>query len=286
MKKKTSIRYFGKTPVRALWDDGRSLYLYSAVDLIKAFVDSSNPRLYWNALKRRHPQLAGMTYQGKLTASDGKAYQSDLLDETGVSETLYLIPLKDRDSLREWVRGGSSPLDERSKQRALALYEGDLLNDFEIGTVKGLRQIHSYLFAGLYPFAGKVRDKNISKGGFLFASWDSLPNALAKIEAMGEGSFEEIVDKYVEMNVAHPFMEGNGRATRIWLDQMLKRGLSSCIDWSKIGKEEYLRAMEKSPLNLEPLKVLLKQALCEDVESREVFMKGIDYSYYYEEIGD
>ncbi|MDR1226758.1 MAG: Fic family protein, partial [Prevotellaceae bacterium] len=151
------------------------------------------------------------------------------------------------------------------------------------GTANGLQQIHAYLFGGLYDFAGQIRQKNISKGGFQFAVAHFLGSTLKQIEQMPENTFEEIVDKYVEMNIAHPFMEGNGRSTRIWLDLMLKKRLKKCIDWSKIGKNDYLNAMIKSSVSSAAIKNLLKHALTDEINSREMFMKGIDYSYYYEE---
>jgi cell filamentation protein len=146
-----------------------------------------------------------------------------------------------------------------------------------------LKQIHAYLFGGLYDFAGQIRQKNLSKGGFQFAVSHFLGNTLKHIEAMPEATLEDIVNKYVEMNIAHPFMEGNGRSTRIWLDLILKKRLQRCIDWSKIAKQDYLDAMKLSPTNSGILKQLLERALTPEINNRELFMKGIDYSYYYEE---
>ena len=149
--------------------------------------------------------------------------------------------------------------------------------------MKGLQQIHSYLFGGLYDFAGKIRTKTISKGGFTFCLAQYLPQQLGIVEQMPESTFDEIVSKYVEMNVAHPFMEGNGRSTRIWLDLIFKRSLKKCVDWSKINKNEYLDAMRQSATNDAAIRRLLSGALTDDINSREMFMKGIDYSYYYEQ---
>ena len=153
----------------------------------------------------------------------------------------------------------------------------------EPGSVKCLQQIHAYLFGGLYDFAGQIRSKNISKGGFSFANALHFPVVLPSIEKMPENTLDEIVDKYVEMNVAHPFMEGNGRSTRIWLDLMLKRSLKKCVDWSKINKNDYLTAMERSVVDATRIKELINSALTDKIDDREMFMKGIDYSYYYEE---
>ncbi len=177
-------------------------------------------------------------------------------------------------------------IDEISKQRAIKLFGSPDLSSFEVGTTKGLQQIHEYLFGGLYDFSGKIRSKNISKGGFTFASAIYLKSGLSEIEKMPERTFEDIVKKYVEMNIAHPFMEGNGRSTRIWLDLMLKRNIKQCVDWRKIDKNDYFNAMERSPVNDLELRELIRTALTNKIDDREVFMKGIEQSYYYEEPDD
>lgn len=177
-------------------------------------------------------------------------------------------------------------LDEKSKQKAYELFESGLINEIEAGTVKGLQQIHSYIFGGLYDFAGQIRTVNTAKGGFAFAPAMYLRENLAFIEKMPEDTPEEIVKKYVEMNVAHPFREGNGRSTRIWLDLILKKNLKKCTDWSKIDKREYLTAMQESPVDSTHIYELIQQALTTEIDDSEIFMKGIDYSYYYEQVDD
>ena len=174
-------------------------------------------------------------------------------------------------------------VDELSKERAINLFNSNELSTFEVGTTRGLQQIHEYLFGGLYDFAGKIRTKDISKGGFRFASCLYLTESLAAINTLPEQTYEEIITKYVEMNVAHPFMEGNGRTMRIWLDLLFKKNLQKCIDWQNIEKMYYLNAMERSPINALEIRELLRTALTEKVDDREVFMKGIEQSYYYEE---
>lgn len=169
-----------------------------------------------------------------------------------------------------------------SKVKALQLFEDGLLETFEVGTFAGLAQIHKYLFEDLYDFAGKVRTVNIAKGGFRFAPVMYLQAALDHISAMPQSTFDEIIEKYVEMNVAHPFREGNGRSTRIWLDAILKKELGQVVDWSRVDKEDYLLAMERSPIKDVEIKVLLKDALTDQIHDREVYMKGIDQSYHYE----
>lgn len=183
----------------------------------------------------------------------------------------------------EWLNYGNNSLDRKSHTKAYGLYESGLLNSMEPGTLKCLQQIHAYIFGGLYDFAGQVRTKNISKGGFTFANCMHFPDTLQVIECMAETTFDEIMDKYVEMNVAHPFMEGNGRSTRIWLDLMLKRSLRRCVDWSRINKNEYLAAMRESVADSTHVKRLVESALTPLINDREMFMKGIDYSYYYEQ---
>ena len=174
-------------------------------------------------------------------------------------------------------------IDGKSRNIAYTLWESNLVADKDVGKVKSLQQIHAYLFGGLYDFAGKIRTKTISKGNTLFCLAEYLHDNLKTIEQMPETTFDEIVDKYVEMNVAHPFMEGNGRSTRIWLDLIFKKQLKMCVDWSKIDKKDYLDAMIASHMDSTRIRELLKQAMTDRIDDREIFMKGIDYSYYYEQ---
>ena len=169
-----------------------------------------------------------------------------------------------------------------SKMKAVEMFEKGFLDTFEVGTFEGLAKIHKYLFGDIYHFAGKMRTVNIAKGGFRFAPVMYLEIALANISKMPQSTFDEIVEKYVEMNVAHPFREGNGRSTRIWLDAILKKELNMVVDWSKVDKNDYLLAMERSPIKDVVIKVLLKDALTDRINDREVYMKGIDASYHYE----
>ncbi len=169
-----------------------------------------------------------------------------------------------------------------SKRKALWLFESGTLDSLEAGTFAALQEIHKCLFEELYDFAGKIRTVNLAKGNFRFAPVMYLETALGNIEKMPQSTYDEIIEKYVEMNVAHPFREGNGRSTRIWLDHILKKEIGKVVDWSKVDKEDYLLAMERSPIKDVEIKVLLKEALTDDVDSREVYMKGIDHSYYYE----
>lgn len=173
-------------------------------------------------------------------------------------------------------------IDKKSLEKAYKLFDSCDINNIEVGTLKGLQQIHKYLFDGLYDFAGELRELNISKGGFRFANSLYLKEILPKIEQMPQSNFKEIIEKYVEMNIAHPFMEGNGRTMRIWLDMMLKKNLKQVVNWQFVDKELYLQSMERSPINDLELRFLLSANLTDKVDDREVIFKGIEQSYYYE----
>lgn len=283
---KTSIRFFDDIPVRAVWDEQSSKWWFCAADIAEALTKSKNSRSYWNAVKRRKPELSTICRQLKLTASDGKKYKTDVVDEDGVNTLIALVPSKKSVVFKKWLTDMGTTIDEKSKQKAYELFESGIIKDIEVGTVKGLQQIHSYIFGGLYDFAGQIRTVNIAKGGFAFAPAMYLQENLLKIEKMPEDTLENIVKKYIEMNVAHPFREGNGRSTRIWLDLILKKNLGKCTDWSKINKRDYLAAMKKSPVDGRDSFSLIKNALTTEIDDREIFMKGIDYSYYYEEIDE
>lgn len=181
---------------------------------------------------------------------------------------------------------GTKKEEYLSKKRAVELWDKGIIKEFEVGTFKGLQQIHRYIFQDVFSFAGKIRSVNLARGNFRFAPLLFLEENLKIIEKMPENEFSEIIEKYVEMNVAHPFREGNGRATRIWLDLILKKNLKKCVDWQKIDKIAYLQAMERSPVNALELKHLIKNDLTEDTENRDVYMKGIERSYEYEEQND
>lgn len=287
---KISIRFFNDREVRAIWDETNAKWWFSVPDIIgilNAQDDYTKNRNYWkylkNKLRKEGNELVSDTNQLKLKAHDGKMRLTDVLDAEGVVELAKNIPNTKAARFIEWFTNSDETIDGKSKSKAYALFESSLINNVEVGTVKGLRQIHAYLFGGLYDFAGKLRMVNISKGGFTFAPVEFLNQSLSTIEKMPEDTFEQIADKYVEMNVAHPFREGNGRATRIWLDLILKKRLKKCVDWSKIDKRSYLAAMERSVADSSELKHLLHEALTDRVDDREMFMKGIDYSYYYEE---
>lgn len=174
-----------------------------------------------------------------------------------------------------------SEIDKNSLEKAKELFSSNKINEIEVGTVKGLQQIHKYLFDGLYDFAGIIREENISKGNFRFANTLYLKDILKKVETMSETTFDQIIDKYVEMNIAHPFLEGNGRSTRIWLDLILKKKLNKIVNWENIDKRMYLQAMERSPINTLEIKTLIEKNLTDDF-SLESFFKGIETSYYYE----
>lgn len=284
---KISIRFYNDREVRAIWDEEKSKWWFSAVDIVAAITESPRPRVYWGTVKSRlktkNSQLYSKCIQLKLTAADGKKYATDCFMQDDIMDLVKAIPSKRSADFLDWFIYSDNTIDGKSLKKAYSLYESGLLNTMEPGSVKCLQQIHAYLFGGLYDFAGQIRTVNIAKGGFQFAMAQFLPQTLATIEQMPETTFEEIADKYVEMNIAHPFREGNGRATRIWLDLILKKQLQKCVDWSKIDKNDYLNAMQKSVVNSSEIKQLLQSALTNKINDRETFMKGIDYSYYYEQ---
>ncbi len=284
---KTSIRFYNDCEVRAFWDEEKSQWFFSAVDIVFAITESPNPRKYWSVLKTRLKkagnEMTTFCSQLKMTAADGKKYATDCFPQNKIEDLVKAIPNKNAAAFLDWFTYSDNTIDGKSKKKAYEFIESNLVEDNDIGTTKGLQQIHAFLFGGLYDFAGQIRTKTISKGGFTFCLAPYLPQALSKIDKMPENTFDEIADKYVEMNVAHPFMEGNGRSTRIWLDMMLKKRLKKCVDWSKINKNDYLGAMEASSADSSAIKSLIKNALTDKINDREIFMKGIDYSYYYED---
>ena len=287
---KISIRFFNDRVVRAVWDESNSKWFFAAVDIVAVLNEQSDytkNRNYWkylkNKLRKDNPELVSAANQLKLTAPDGKKRLTDCFDSFGIVELAKNFPNNKASKFLDWFLYSENTIDGQSKKKAYALFESGLLSTLQPGTVKCLQQIHSYIFGGLYDFAGQIRTKNISKGGFSFANALYFNTILPNIENMPQSTFDEIINKYVEMNVAHPFMEGNGRSTRIWLDLMLKSSLSKCIDWSAVNKNAYLDAMRESVINSSNLKSLLKPALTDKINDREMFMKGIDYSYYYEE---
>jgi cell filamentation protein len=228
-------------------------------------------------------ELVSVTNHFKFQAPDGKQRAADALDAECVQTLAKNYPNNRARKFLEWFTYSDNSIDGQSKKKAYTLIESGLLDSMEPGTVKCLQQIHAYLFGGLYDFAGQIRNKTIWKDGTLFCRAEYLKENLKHIEAMPETTFDEIVCKYVEMNVAHPFMEGNGRSTRLWLDLIFKKRLKLCVDWSQIDKKEYLAAMRGSTTDSTAIKALLQGAMTDKIDDHEIFMKGIDYSYYYEQ---
>jgi len=287
---KVSIRFFDDREVRAVWDDENAKWWFSVLDIVAVLrnqEDYTKNRNYWKylkaKLKKENNELVSNTTQLKLVANDGKRYATDMLDYEGIIALGKQFPSKTANRFIDWFTYSPESIDGKSKTKAYALFETSFVESIEVGTAKGLQQIHAYLFGGLYEFAGQLRTKNISKGGYRFEYAQYLNSTLLKIDTMPETNFNEIVEKYVAMNKAHPFMEGNGRSTRIWLDLILKKQQKKCIDWSKISKTNYMNAMIISSVDSSVLLALLKTAITNDINSREMYMKGIDYSYYYEE---
>ena len=287
---KISIRFYNDKEIRAVWSEERQKWFFSVLDVVGAFNqqdDYEKNRNYWKylkaKLKKEQSELVSVTTQLKMKTPDGKMRLTDVIDMDAVRQLAMAFPNNKAMAFIDWLTSNDNSIDGQSRKKAYTLFEGNLLDSIPVGTVQGLQQIHAYLFGGLYDFAGQIRHKTIWKDGTLFCRAEYLVENLRQIEKMPENTFDEIVDKYVEMNVAHPFMEGNGRSTRIWIDMILKKNLRKCVDWSLIDKREYLAAMRASTTNPLPIKTLLRNALTDDITSREIFMKGIDYSYYYEQ---
>ena len=287
---KVSIRFYKDHKVRAIWDEEYSKWWFSAIDVIRAINDESDyvkAGNYWRWLKKKLTadgvQLVSVTHEFKFEAPDGKKRTADALDNECVQTLAKFYPNNRANAFLDWFTYSDNTIDGQSRKKAYTLWESNLVADKDVGKVKSLQQIHAYLFGGLYDFAGKIRTKTIAKGNTLFCLAEHLYNYLKIVEEMPETTFDEIVDKYVEMNAAHPFMEGNGRSTRIWLDMIFKKRMKMCVDWSKIDKKEYLDAMIASHTDSSRIRALLKDALTDKINDRETFMKGIDYSYYYEQ---
>jgi cell filamentation protein len=287
---KISIRFYKDYKVRAVWDEDHNQWWFSILDIVGAVneqEDHEKNRNYWKylkaKLKKENSEVVSATTQLKLTASDGKKYKTDVISQAGVEQLAKSIRNQRAMVFLDWFKYSENTIDGRSKKKAYTLIESNLVSDKDVGTVKALQQIHAYIFGGLYDFAGQIRTKTIWKDGTLFCRAEYLMKNLSIIEAMPETTFDEIVNKYVEMNVAHPFMEGNGRSTRIWLDEIFKKRLGKCVDLSKIDKKEYLEAMRRSTTDATAIKSLLQGAMTDRIDDREIFMKGIDYSYYYEQ---
>ena len=287
---KKSIRFYNDHVVRAVWDEENSKWWFSATDIVRAINDEEDYTKagnYWRWLKKKLTadgvQLVSVTHDFKFMSPDGKQRNADALDAQCVQTLAKNYPNNRARAFLDWFVYSDNTIDGQSKKKAYTLFESGILDSMKPGTVECLQQIHAYLFGGLYNFAGKIRTKTISKGGTMFCRAEFLMQNLVTIERMPENTFDEIVDKYVEMNVAHPFMEGNGRSTRIWLDMIFKKRLKMCVDWSKIDKNDYLEAMRRSVTDAEPIRTLLKGAMTDKIDDREIFMKGIDYSYYYEQ---
>ena len=290
MSQKISIRFYKDRKVRAVWSEEQNKWFFSVLDIIGAINeqdDYQKNRNYWKYLKaklrKEQSEVVSATTQLRLMAADGKRYLSDAIDQVGVELLAKSIHNSKAMEFLDWFTFSDNSIDGQSRKKAYTFWESNVIADEEIGTVKALQKIHAYIFGGLYDFAGQIRTKTIWKDGTLFCRAEYLKHSLEQIEQMPETTFDEILDKYVEMNIAHPFMEGNGRSTRIWLDLIFKKNLKQCVDWSKIDKKAYLKAMHASTTDAKHIKALLKGALTDQIDDREIFMKGIDYSYYYEQ---
>ena len=290
MSSKRSIRFYNDHKVRAVWSEEENKWYFSAIDIIRAinneedYLKASN---YWRWLKKKliaaDIQLVSATHEFKFEAPDGKMRKADVLDFETVERLAKHYPNTRAVPFLDWFTFSDNSIDGQSRKKAYTLFESGILDEMQPGTIKSLQQIHAYLFGGLYDFAGQIRTKTIWKDGTLFCRAEYLRYNLDQIEQMPQTTFDEIVDKYIEMNIAHPFMEGNGRSTRLWLDLIFKSAIKQCVDWSQIDKKAYLQAMRQSTTDSAMIRELLRSAMTDQINDREMFMKGIDYSYYYEQ---
>ena len=290
MSSKRSIRFYNDHKVRAVWSEEENKWYFSAIDIIRAinaeedYLKASN---YWRWLKKKliaaDIQLVSATHDFKFEAPDGKMRKADILDFEAVERLAKHYPNTRAVPFLDWFTFSDNSIDGQSRKKAYTLFESGILDEMQPGTIKSLQQIHAYLFGGLYDFAGQIRTKTIWKDGTLFCRAEYLRYNLEQIEQMPQTTFDEIVDKYIEMNIAHPFMEGNGRSTRLWLDLIFKSSIKQCVDWSQIDKKAYLQAMRHSTTDSAMIRELLRSAMTDQINDREMFMKGIDYSYYYEQ---
>ena len=287
MSIKQSIRFYNDREVRAVWNEEQSKWYFSIVDIVAAITNSPRPRVYWGTVKNRqkdtHAELYSKCIQLKLKSADGKHYATDCFAQEDITQVVKTLSSKNITAFLDWFTYSDNSIDGQSRKKAYTLFESGILDDMQAGTIQSLQQIHAYLFGGLYDFAGQIRTKTIWKDGTLFCRAEYLRYNLEQIEQMPQSTFDEIVDKYVEMNIAHPFMEGNGRSTRLWLDLIFKSSIKQCVDWSQIDKKAYLQAMRLSTTDSSAIRELLRGAMTDQINDREIFMKGIDYSYYYEQ---
>ena len=290
MSSKRSIRFYNDHKVRAVWSEEENKWYFSVLDIIGAINeqdDYQKNRNYWKYLKtklqKQQNEVVSATNQLKFLAPDGKNRLADVLDADGVKMLAMSVPNNKATAFLDWFTFSDNSIDGQSRKKAYTLFESGILDEMQPGTIKSLQQIHAYLFGGLYDFAGQIRTKTIWKDGTLFCRAEYLRYNLDQIEQMPQTTFDEIVDKYIEMNIAHPFMEGNGRSTRLWLDLIFKSAIKQCVDWSRIDKNAYLQAMRQSTTDSAMIRELLRSAMTDQINDREMFMKGIDYSYYYEQ---
>ena len=290
MSSKRSIRFYNDHKVRAVWSEEENKWYFSVLDIIGAINeqdDYQKNRNYWKYLKtklqKQQNEVVSATNQLKFLAPDGKNRLADVLDADGVKMLAMSVPNNKATAFLDWFTFSDNSIDGQSRKKAYTLFESGILDEMQPGTIQSLQQIHAYLFGGLYDFAGQIRTKTIWKDGTLFCRAEYLRYNLEQIEQMPQTTFDEIVDKYIEMNIAHPFMEGNGRSTRLWLDLIFKSAIKQCVDWSQIDKKAYLQAMRQSTTDSAMIRELIRRAMTDQINDREMFMKGIDYSYYYEQ---
>jgi len=277
--KNNNERVFLGNKIRAVWDTNDNKWWYSAFDIVLSITNSINPRIYWNALKRRHSELNTYCRQLKIYAEDGKQYNSDVIDEAGIKRLRFIIRFPDNENYEEWITTSFKSIKEQAKEKAYQLYKNDLLSDFEVGKLISLKKIHSFLFESLIDNAGTTRvDGNINDE-LEFSIDDMLMDILIDIVFIPDDSFENIVSKFIQMTNVKPFDKCNGPAIRLWFDLIMRNKLYQCIDWTKIDKVTYNEAILKSSYDDKDLINILQNALSDRADSKDLFINGINASF-------
>ena len=273
------VRYKNDRPIRFAWDDDTEKWWMCATDAAKALTDTSNPRVYWATVKRRNPDLFANCKQLKFIAADGKMYNMDVIDNARLDALNAVVHSTRRDEFLKYLASVESSDDKKVRERAYELFNDETSGAFDVGNVRGLQQLHSFLFEGIIEDAGQIRTDETDNITTVYTSLKFLPKTLDRIDRMTERSLNEIISKYVEMNTAHPFMSGNGRSIRLWFDMIIKKRLQRRIDWTRINTREFIKATDEGAIEETTLLRLVKEALTDRLDDRNFYKRCIDSSF-------